>query len=98
MSLDAPLSSAIPDDTARVAKAAFPKGNRYLQLRDTFGQVFVSSEFRHLFHPEGRPAQDPARLARITILQFAERLSDEQAANAVRGRIDWKCATRGRFG
>ena len=90
MSLDAPLFSAIPEETARVAKAAFPKGNRYLQLRDTFGQLFVSSEFRHLFHPEGRPAQDPACLAIITILQFAERLSDEQAANAVRSRIDWK--------
>ncbi len=90
MSLDAPLFSVIPEDTARVARAAFPKGNRYLQLRDTFGQLFVSSDFRHLFHPEGRPAQDPARLAIITILQFAEGLSDEQAANAVRSRIDWK--------
>ena len=90
MSLDAPLFSVIPEDTDRIAKAAFAKGNRYLRLRDTFGQLFISSEFRHLFHVEGRPAQDPARLAVITILQFAERLSDEQAANAVRGRIDWK--------
>ena len=98
MSLDAPLFSVIPEDTDRIAKAAFAKGNRYLRLRDTFGQLFISSEFRHLFHVEGRPAQDPARLAVITILQFAERLSDEQAANAVRGRIDWKCATRCRFG
>jgi transposase len=90
MSLNAPLFSVIPEDTARVAKAAFPKGNRYLQLRDTFGQLFVITDFRHLFSMEGRSGEDPARLAVITILQFAERLSDEQAANAVRSRIDWK--------
>jgi transposase len=98
MSLKAPLFSVIPEDTERVAKAAFPKGNRYLQLRDTFGALFTNTDFRHLFHSEGRPAVDPARLAVITILQFTERLSDEQAANAVRSRIDWKCATRCRFG
>ncbi len=90
MSLKAPLFSVIPEDTERVAKAAFPKGNRYLQLRDTFGALFTNIDFRHLFHSEGRPAVDPARLAVITILQFTERLSDEQAANAVRSRIDWK--------
>src|SRR2546426_8802504 len=30
------------------------------------------------------------RLAFITVLQFLENLSDRQAADAVRGRIDWK--------
>ena len=90
MSLKAPLFSVVPAETARVAHAAFPKGNRYLLLRDTFGPLFESTQFQHLFSFEGRPAQDPARLAVITILQFAERLSDEQAADAVRSRIDWK--------
>ena len=98
MSLHVPLFTVIPDETVRVAKAAFPKGNRYLQLRDTFGPLFDSADFQHLFSAEGRPAEDPARLAVITVLQFVERLSDEQAANAVRSRIDWKCATRGRIG
>ncbi len=98
MSLHVPLFAIIPDETIRVAKAAFPKGNRYLQLRDTFGPLFASADFQHLFSAEGRPAEDPARLAVITVLQFVERLSDEQAANAVRSRIDWKCATRCRFG
>src|SRR4029453_6273905 len=32
----------------------------------------------------------PARLALATVLQFAEGLSDRQAADAVRSRIDWK--------
>src|ERR687886_2130841 len=90
MSLKAALFPVVPAETARVAHAAFPKGNRYLLLRDTFGPLFESTQFQHLFSFEGRPAQDPARLAVITILQFAERLSDEQAADAVRSRIDWK--------
>src|SRR4051794_5562829 len=90
MSLNAPLVYIIPEETEQVAKAAFPKGNRYLRLRDTFGPLFANADFQELFSREGRPAHDPARLALITIMQFAERLSDEQAADAVRGRIDWK--------
>jgi transposase len=90
MSLNAPLFSVIPEETVRVAQAAFPKGNRYLRLRDTFGPLFYNPDFAHLFSHTGQPAEDPARLALITILQFAERLSDEQAADAVRSRIDWK--------
>jgi transposase len=80
----------IPEETMRVAKAAFPKGNRYMLLHDALGPLFHNSDFQHLFAKEGRPAEDPARLALITILQFAERLGDEQAADAVRSRIDWK--------
>lgn len=90
MSLDAPLFYVVPAETMRVAKAAFPKGNRYLQLRDSLGSLFHNPDFQHLFSVEGRPGEDPARLALITLLQFAERLSDEQAADAVRSRIDWK--------
>jgi transposase len=90
MSLNSPLFYVIPEETVQVAKAAFPKGNRYLLLRDTFGPLFHNPDFQHLFSQTGQPGEDPARLALITILQFAERLSDEQAADAVRSRIDWK--------
>lgn len=90
MSLNSPLFYLIPEETVQVAKAAFPKGNRYLLLRDTFGPLFHNPDFQHLFSHTGQPGQDPARLALITILQFAERLSDEQAVDAVRSRIDWK--------
>lgn len=80
----------IPEDTARVAKAVFKNGNRYLLLRDTFGDLFHSNDFRHLFHAEGRPAIDPAQLALLTLVQFAENLSDERAVEALRARIDLK--------
>jgi len=52
-------------------------------LRDTFGPLFHNSDVQHLFSYTGQPGEDPARLALSAILQFAERLSDEQAADAV---------------
>ena len=85
-----PWPTSFPRKLSKSPKPPFPKGNRYLRLRDALGSLFANADFQALFSPEGRPAIDPARLALITIMQFAERLSDEQAAAAVRSRIDWK--------
>src|SRR5688500_6210966 len=80
----------VPTETARVARAAFPKGNAYLRLRDQFATLFRDETFADLFPWRGQPAEAPGRLALVTVLQFAEDLSDRQAAEAVRGRLDWK--------
>jgi transposase len=80
----------VPEETARVARAAFPKGNIYLRLRDRLGVFFEDEQFAPLFSERGQPAFSPWRLALISIMQFAEDLSDRQAAEAVRGRIDMK--------
>jgi transposase len=80
----------VPDETARVARAIFPKGNLYLQWYDTFGTLFKDQDFAGLFSTEGQPALSPMRLCLVLLLQFAEGLSDRQAAEAVRTRIDWK--------
>ncbi len=90
MSLKPKAFDLIPDETARVAHAAFPKGNIYLRIRDELGSIYKDESFVELFASRGQPAQSPGRLAWITILQFAESLSDRQAAEAVRSRIDWK--------
>lgn len=92
MSLKPRPSDPIPDETRRVALAVFPKGNRYLRLRDEFGELFTDELFTDLFSTRGQPAQAPGRLALVTVMQFAEGLSDRQAADAVRSRIDWKYA------
>ncbi len=84
----------VPDDTARVARAAFPKGHPYLRLADECGVLFADDAFTALFPTQGQPALAPWRLALVTILQFAEALSDLQAAHALRSRIDWKYVTR----
>ena len=85
-------SRAIPAGTARVAQAAFPKGCLAIRIRDTLGALFEDAQFTELFAVRGRPAVSPARLALVSVLQFVEGLSDRQAADAVRGRIDWKYA------
>ena len=92
MSLQSPLAYAIPEQTGQVAHAAFPKGNPYMQMRDTLGPIYINPDFAALFPKQGQPAEAPAHLALITIMQFAEGLSDAQAADAVRARIDWKYA------
>lgn len=35
----------VPDDTARVARAAFRTRNSYLILRDRFGTLFTDADF-----------------------------------------------------
>jgi transposase len=92
MSLRAPIVYCLPEDTARVARAAFPKGNAYLRVSDALGPIYSTPQFADLFPTEGQPAVAPAQLALATIFQFAEGLADRQAADAVRGRIDWKYA------
>ena len=77
----------IPEMTARAAHAAFPKGHRYLTLRAELGTIFTDEMFADLFPATGRPAEAPWRLALVTIVQFAEGLSDRDAADAVRDRI-----------
>jgi transposase len=90
MSLNPRPIFEVPEETARVAHAAFPKGNIYLRIRDRLGVFFADEQFASLFSERGQPAFSRWRLALISIMQFVEDLSDRQAAEAVRGRIDWK--------
>lgn len=84
--------SEIPEQTIAVAKAAFPKGNVYMTMRDELGVFYADEEFSDLFSNRGQPAESPWRLALVTTMQFAENLTDRQTADAVRSRIDWKYA------
>src|SRR5256885_7893295 len=90
MSLHPHVIEPVPEDTARVARAAFPKDHPYLTFRDALGTIFQDEDFTALFPAWGHPALSPWRLALVTLLQFRENLSDRQAAEAVRARIDWK--------
>jgi len=82
----------IPEETVRVAQAAFPKGNVYMKMRDELGVVYTDHEFAGMFGWGGQAAESPGMLAMVMIMQYAEGLSDRQAAEAVRSRIDWKYA------
>lgn len=92
MSLKAHPIPVVPEETARVARASFPKGNTWIRLRDQLGTIYRDESFASLFPTSGQPAQAPWRLALVSIMQYAEGLSDRQTSDAVRSRIDWKYA------
>src|SRR5258706_14387667 len=92
MSLQVQPIPRIPEATAKIARRAFRKGNVYMQMRDVLGTFFHDDQFVELYPMDGQPAYAPWRLALVSVMQFAENLSDRQAADAVRARIDWKYA------
>ena len=75
MSLQARERYPIPAEAARVARAIFPKGNLVMRLSDELGMNFHDQDCADLFPIQGQPA---------------EGLTDRQAAEAVRTRIDWQ--------
>jgi transposase len=80
----------VPADTARVARSAFRKGALAIRARDELGAWYDDEAFGAVYGVRGKPGISPAQLAMVTVLQFAENLTDRQAADAVRGRLDWK--------
>src|SRR5712691_3418502 len=79
----------IPEETRRLVERLCPKGTLVSQLRDALGPIYSDEPFAHLFPTRGRPAEAPWRLALVTVLQAIEGLTDRQAAEAVRTRMDW---------
>ena len=92
MSLKSLPIPPIPEEIARVAHAVFPRGNVFIQVRDTLGAIYTDEAFADLFPTHGQPAFAPWRLALVTVFQFMEGLTDRQAADAVRDRLAWKYA------
>ena len=86
MSLRPEPIGEIPAETARVARAAFPKGTVVTRLRDEFSALYRDEDFGGLYPSRGQPALTPWRLALVTVLQFLEDLSDRQ------GRRPTRCA------
>src|SRR5262245_51389125 len=92
MSLNPCSIDPVPPETVRVARAVFPKGHRYMTRRDELGILYPNDLFADLY-PQGGHSGAPAwRLALVTLMPCSENLTDRQAADAVRGRIDWQYA------
>ena len=92
MSLNQSVSHEVPEETARVARAACRKHSPAMLIRDELDGLYDDEEFRALYAPCGQGGISPWQLAIVSILQYIEGLSDRQAAEAVRVRIDWKYA------
>jgi transposase len=87
-----PLPS-VPEATAAAVKAAFPKGNLYVDLRTELGSIYHDDLFVDFYADRGHPVEvAPWRLALATVMQYIEGLTDRQTADAVRRCMDWKYA------
>src|SRR6201993_5314818 len=80
----------VPAGTAKIARRAFRKGSLAMRARDELGAWYQDEAFGVTYGTRGAPGISPAQLAMVTVLQFTEDLTDRQAADAVRGRLDWK--------
>jgi transposase len=70
MSLQPQAIYCVPEETARVATAIFPSGNLVMRMYDELDMLIGDADFADLFPSQGQPAEAPARLALVTLLQF----------------------------
>ncbi|MGW2182862.1 transposase [Streptomyces sp. NPDC001732] len=92
LSLRARSGEQVPSLTARMARASNPGGTTAMWVRDHLGGLWRDEDFADWYPCDGRPGLSPAQLATVCVLQFLLGLSDRQAAEAVRCRIDFKYA------
>jgi transposase len=90
VSLESWDDRGVPELTARVVRASFPKGTLAVRVREALGWLFEDESFAEAFSARGRPAVSPGALALVSVLQYAEGHTDRQAADQVRARMDWK--------
>ncbi|WP_345942436.1 transposase [Streptomyces sp. SID2888] len=82
----------MPELTAKMARASNPSGTTAMWVRDHLDGLWDDTDFASWYPRDGRPGLSPAQLATVCVLQFLLNLSDRQAAEAVRCRIDFKYA------
>ncbi|MFJ1643566.1 MULTISPECIES: transposase [unclassified Streptomyces] len=82
----------IPELTVRVARASNPRGTTAMAIRDHLNGLWNDEDFEEWYPRDGKPGLSPAQLATVSVLQFLLELSDRQAAESVRNRIDFKYA------
>jgi transposase len=92
MSIRPRLGAEVPELTARVARASNPAGTTAMWVRDRLDGLWDDEDFAGWYPRDGRPGISPAQLATVSVLQFLLDLSDRNAAEAVRCRIDFKYA------
>ena len=91
MSLKPQPPRPMPAEVARLAHL-LPAESPYRLVGDVVYEQYDEADFVDLYHVEGRPGVSPVDLSFVTAFQVLENLSDRQAAEAVRLRVDVKYA------
>ena len=92
MSLKPQPPRSMPEELATLGAKLLPPDSPYKLVGDELYEQYNEADFIDLYHPEGQPGISPVDLAFVTAFQFMENLSDRQAADALRLRLDWKYA------
>lgn len=92
MSLKLHPPRRMPADTAQVGSKLLPVDSPYRLIGDQLFEQYRDEDFVDLYASEGKPAISPVMLNFVLVFQYLEKLSDRQAAEAVRVRLDWKYA------
>ncbi|MGW4025634.1 transposase [Streptomyces sp. NPDC005009] len=92
LSLRSRSGEQVPSLTAQIARASNPDGTTAIWVRDRLDGLWHDEDFADWYPRDGRPGLSPAQPATVGVLQFVPGLSDRQAVEAVRCRIDFKYA------
>lgn len=84
----------IPRETRRRARAVFSNGNFYLRLGERLPAVLDGLQPQTLIDEAHNVYGPVPVLALVTFFQLVEELSDTQACDALRTRVDWQYALR----
>ncbi|MFB7476846.1 transposase [Kitasatospora sp. NPDC056184] len=77
-----------------MARASNPGGTTAMWVRDRLDGLWRDEDFADWYPRDGRPELSSAQLATVSVLQFLLGLSDRDATEAVRCRIDFKYLLR----
>jgi transposase len=92
MSLKPQPPRPMPEETANVVGSLLPTDSPYKLVGDELYEQYNEADYVDLYHTEGKPGISPVDLAFVTAFQFMENLSDREAAEALRLRLNWKYA------
>lgn len=87
-----PSIPAVPPEIARPVRAVFGSNNFYLRVGDQLETILDAVRTANLMTIDRPLMAEVPVLALVTFFQYAEGLSDVQAADAMRTRLEWKYA------
>jgi len=82
----------MPKELAGLGVKLLRQDSPYRLVGEQLYEQYDEADYVDLYHAEGKAAISPVLLAFVTAFQYMENLSDREAAEAVRMRLDWKYA------
>jgi len=83
---------SMPKELAELGSKLLAPSNPYRMVGERLYEQYEEADFADWYCAEGKPALSPVLLGFVTAFQYMENLSDREAADAVRVRLDWKYA------